>query len=101
MHKAVIRSLTQVCINKQNEFDRIYDVVLQSALVERNHLFGQYMSDWLVDRFFTETVGISFEKVKQSFGKIQDDFGHPSLRESQRIVVQVSLILDHILSSSI
>lgn len=36
-----------------------------------------------------ETVGISFEEIKQTFTKAQEEFGSPSITETQRFIVQV------------
>lgn len=68
----------------------VFSVNKKSAIAERNQLSGKYMSDWLVDRFFIETVGIPFEDITRAFAKIQDEFGSPSFREPHRLIVQVS-----------
>lgn len=66
----------------------------QTAVFDQNKVFGQNPPMWLVDRFFLETVGISYETILQSLILGDNASAHSWIRDIERQIVKVASFLD-------
>ncbi|THH31863.1 hypothetical protein EUX98_g2309 [Antrodiella citrinella] len=61
--------------------------LIQSALQDRNHVFGVYPNLWLVEHYFSETLGISYEAITHTMRVHWDSTGTFSTKELERQVL--------------
>ncbi|KZT11152.1 Mak10-domain-containing protein [Laetiporus sulphureus 93-53] len=63
--------------------------LIQSTVFDRNTVLGQFSPTWLVFRFFTETLGISYESVAERLKLSEAHHVAAIMKESEREIVKL------------
>ncbi len=62
---------------------------LQGTFSDRNLVFGEYPTEWLVDHFFEESLGVSYETIRDV---LEDDIERWALKEIEDHIIRVLLL---------
>ncbi|PSR70873.1 hypothetical protein PHLCEN_2v13235 [Hermanssonia centrifuga] len=59
----------------------------QGTFSDRNLVFGEYPTEWLVDHFFEESLGVSYETIRDV---LEDDIERWALKEIEDHIIRVT-----------
>jgi hypothetical protein len=67
----------------------------QSAFFDGTRVLNKYSSGWIVDRFFVETLGLSYDQLVKAVTSRWVGIGPLSFEDMEHRIIQVILFFSH------